>query len=170
MNYFKGFDQTRLQRLSALAPEAVERLTNTTLFSAIQALSGQPVNHYEQMKLQYFGSDYKFPTLQDIQVPCDFSATECTDFIANYQTQFNNTLMQHVTGYSTTLLETSSIEQSLEMLSDLQDFKVKDDDIKWMIRYNEFMQTITLNDICQDPYEANAKFLTFFVNNLKQKY
>jgi len=170
MEYYKGFDTALLQRLSAIAPEAVERFTQTALFSAAQSLSGQPVNPYERLKLKYFGPDYKFPTLHDVEVPEDFDPETYGQFIIDYQKDFTNTMQQNISGYHTVAASPCSIDVKLRELSAFDTFTLPDEMIKNNIRFNEFIQTVTMNDIYNNPYETNEKIITFYVNNLKQMY
>jgi hypothetical protein len=170
MEYYPGFDTTFLDKLSALSPELAEKFTNTALFSAVQSLSGQPRDPYERLKLQYFDPDYKFPTFQDIEVPHDFDSQEYGQFIMDYQKNYADSMMQELSSYQTVAASPCSIQYKVCELSGIGNFKMSDEMIKNNIRYNEFIQTVTMSDIYNNPYETSEKILTFFVNNLKQKY
>jgi hypothetical protein len=170
MEFYKGFDNSLLQRLSAIAPEAVERFTQTALFSAVQSLSGQPIDPYERLKLKYFGPDYKFPTLQDIEVPEDFNPETYGKYIMDYQKNFTDTMNQSLSGYHTAATLSGSLDTKLVQMSSIEPFTLSDEMIKNNIRFNEFIQTVTMNDIYNNPYETNEKIVTFYVNNLKQRY
>jgi hypothetical protein len=170
MERYQGIDTTLLDKLSALSPQVAERFTHTALFSAIQSLSGQPIDSYERMKQHYFGTDYKFPTLKDIEVPSNFNSLEYGDYVTNYQKEYTNTLTQQLTAYQTIAASPSSLQYKVCELSGISNIRLSDEMIKNNIRYSEFIQTVTLNDIYNNPDETCNKILTFYVNNLKQKY
>lgn len=157
MNFFEGLDMTVLNRLSALAPEKFEKLTHTSLFSQITALSGMPMNPWERIKWQYLGKDFEYPTIDKIPMPCDFSAANCIMSLSSIAADMTHTTTQKVSSFTS-----STTGLLIEPVTGV-DFNMDEKHIKSSIIITELVRSIPMSDIYTKPYETAAKVLNYYI-------
>ena len=69
-------DETFLQELSSALITKLN-VTASELLSALGDLSATPVHPYDQLKCEYFDTDYQFKTINDIEIPKEFCIHNC---------------------------------------------------------------------------------------------
>ncbi len=126
-------------------------MSETQLLSALETLSDMPIHPYEQAKYRYFGKDYKFPTINDIEVPENF----CLETSTKQLSAKNLELMQTITS-QTSVLDINPRNEAPIINEDL---------IKKNILNTEFIKSIPLTDINTNPVEVANKIITFYLNN-----
>lgn len=140
-----------LYQLSSVLLEKLDGITPTQLLSALDSLSGMPILPYEQAKYKLFGSDYKFPTINDIEVPAGFSYETYTPKLSSKVDQL--TVL--------TLNEASAIDLKPE-----KEFPMFNEDVvRKSILNTEFAKSITLNDVNTNPVEVAQKIIAFYLQN-----
>lgn len=140
-----------LYQLSSVLLEKLDGVTPTQLLSALNCLSGMPIHPYEQIKYSLFDKDYKFPTIDDIEVPANF----------NFETSMQELSCKHKELVSLMLAETSAISLIPEKETNI----FNKDIVKKNILNAELASSITLNDINTRPVEVAQKIITFYLQN-----
>jgi hypothetical protein len=118
-----------------------------------QCLSSIPTHPYERLKYEYFGPDYKFKCLDDIEEPEKVPYERCMEFIK----QKNNELMS-TTFHNLTCNEEDTICTGFSFLSGdkfLPDYTRQ----KKYIEFLEMTRNIPLNSITDENYLSIAKKL-----------
>lgn len=157
MNYLQGVDQTLLDRLSAFSPKTVERLTNTALFSAIQSLSGMPIDPWERYKWMYVGKDYKYPTIDELPLPEEYiDSYTYVQQVSTISKAMFDTTMQKVSALSSVDINSLS-HQNPETCID--PFYAKN-----QIIFAEVVRSIPLEKFYSEPIETAQKILSFYID------
>jgi hypothetical protein len=149
------FDVTTLiNQLSAQIQERFQQIiSNSELLSAIQALSAAPSHPYERIKYQLFGEDYKFPTINDVEIPQDFDPT-------TYARELSGKVMQ-------TQIATLSGLSGLDVNTVINpnDFTLPIATAKHNIQFMEIVRNLTMEDVQKDPFELARKLTSYYVKN-----
>lgn len=157
MNFFQGLDMSLLNRLSALAPDKFEKLTQTNLFSQISALSGMPMDPWERIKWQYLGKDFKYPTIEEIPSPINFDTQHCVCCLSSIAADMTNSTIQKVSSFTN-----STTGILLEPLTGI-DLNLNEKYIKSSIIITELVRSIPMSEIYARPYETAAKILNYYI-------
>jgi len=152
---YQGFDTTILQRLSAILPAEshykIDRLTNTQIFSAMMLLSGAPLHPWERLKWEYFGDDYKFPTIEEIEpAPITFDSAHCSCCLSAIGNDYNQTLISQTSALTTIPLTGIQMEMDPEH-------------IKKSITFIEVIKTMTPEIIETRPIETAQKVVNYYL-------
>jgi hypothetical protein len=156
-------DQTTILGLSAFLLEKLN-ITSAELLSALNELSGVPVNPYERLKYDYFGKDHVFPTIDDIEVPEAFCLHTCINSLSStYQLQ-QQTLSahsQHLENFECH----SHLGNAFATLSSTKEgepiFVVDKEKVKSYIEFHEVASSIPINSVNSSNYiEIAQKLLT----------
>jgi len=73
----------------------VHDLSGQELLDFVAVLSAMPAHPYEQLKYQYFDSDYQFPTIHDVELPEDFCIKACTQSLSSIHEDMKYTHLDH---------------------------------------------------------------------------
>lgn len=144
---------------------------NNVMLSAVNSLSSIPQLPYQFTKELLFGKDYKFPTLDDIEVPesitPDGMAAKITEIEINYQ----KTLIDSLTNPQDYNIQAPDNHLSiLAELSGDNTYVVTEDKLKSYIEYLELIQSIDLNSITKDnAVEMIKKLGYFYLNTVNKK-
>jgi hypothetical protein len=146
---------TLLNQLSAQIRQRFnEIISNSELLSAMQALSAAPSHPYERLKYQLFGEDYKFPTINDLEVPTDFDPV-------TYNCQLSSCVMQTqqsiLSGLSSLDVNSTNINAN--------SFSLPETTVKHNIQFMEIVRNLTVQDINDNPFEIAKKLTSFYVKN-----
>jgi hypothetical protein len=82
---------TSIELLSAFNSQ-IQDLSQTLL----QGLSADPIHPYDLIKLSLFGSDYKFPTIDEIEVPEEVTPQSIVDNLKGHEKQYRQNLLEYV--------------------------------------------------------------------------
>jgi hypothetical protein len=61
------------------------------------AISAIPAHPYERLKYQYFGPDYEFKTIDDVEEPVSIDSMECVEFLKKENEDLTCTLVECAT-------------------------------------------------------------------------
>ena len=73
---------------------SLEQSLSSVMLSAEQVLSATPNNPYDALKAQLFPSDYKFLTIDDIQVPEDITVQQIISCIEEQEKAYKEKLIE----------------------------------------------------------------------------
>jgi hypothetical protein len=155
-------DLTAVQQLSSILEGKLNNYTFAEILSSLQSLSGAPVHPYEQAKYKYFGSNYHFPTIDEIPFPLDFNYNTYTKELSSI---FNNT---NLAGHSALTAFEDKIKNfdnsGILNRADIENIVITDENIiKNNIKFTEAVKSISLSDIETKPIEVAQKLLSFYV-------
>jgi len=146
---------TILNQLSAQIRQRFnDIISNSELLSAIQALSAAPAHPYERLKYQLFGEDYKFPTINDLEVPIDFDPATYNCQLTSYVQQTHQTVLSSLTSID---VDSTNI--------DINSFTLPETTIKHNIQFMEIVRNLTVQDIESNPFEVAKKLTSYYVKN-----
>lgn len=163
-----AFTQTSTTELTSLS--SILNYTESALLSARAAISAVSMHPYDIMKVTYCGKDYKFPTIDEIEVPESVSADTITKGIETLLDQHQEKVLKEIAENSTPLTNF----ESYSMLSELSS------NGKWVTtpekyrKYIEFFEvlksvnvaTLTSADVAR---EVAHKFSYILLQALSQK-
>ena len=126
----------------------------TSLEQTVEScLSSIPVHPYERLRYQYFGPDYKFKTLEDIEEPEKLPYEKCLEYVK----QKNEEVLQ-TTFHNLTCCEEDQIHTAFTCCSGdkiLPDYKRQGKYIEFL----EMARNIPLNSITNENCQSIAKKL-----------
>jgi hypothetical protein len=136
---------------------------SAVMLSAARQLSATPINPYQALKTQLFPPDYKFPTIDDVEVPewvtLDGMISKIQEIETTYQknlieTQVNadKYIVQEPDGYLSILAECSGDNC----------FVVTEEKQKNYIEYLELINSTDIDSVNQDNCREIAKKLGYF--------
>jgi len=87
-----------LTTLQELSSTLIQRLnvTSTELLSALNGIEDIPAHPYEKLKYEHFDTDYKFKTIDDLDVPCSFCTTAATQSLTAISAQHETLHQTHI--------------------------------------------------------------------------
>jgi hypothetical protein len=162
--FFKQLSSDLLSRFAEHSPLFAELLSTIQT----QSLSGVPVNQYDKIKYNFFGPEYEFKTINDIEAPEKFNLNEITDNIKNASKQLNLITLSAAQAFQVyaesepVIPELSSVsfnasfDQSLEKIINV-------DLTRKNIQFTEVVRSMTLEQIENQPVETAKKLLSHFV-------
>ncbi len=140
---------TQFQELSTL-------LTISEQLSSILSLSGLPIHPYDNVKLKYFDSDYKFPCIEDISIPTDFCPYTYMHELSCITKQDIATCLSAI---NTQNLSSQTAFEGTNLLDE--------NSIKRNIEFSELVKTVTMDDIKTRPNETIQKLTSFYVKSYR---
>lgn len=124
---------------------------NTVMTSAVESLTAIPQLPYQFTKELLFGKDYKFPTIDDIEVPEGITPEGMAAKIAEIETNYQKTLIDTITNPLD--YNVQAPDNHLSILAELSGdntYVVTQDKFKSYIEYLEVVQSINLDSITQE--------------------
>lgn len=135
----------------------------------IASLSCTAVHPFEKLKQQYLSVDCKPITLKDIQLPsefCPYTSFSCLTAINKKYIEHSNTAVRELTA-NHELLNNPHIISPFTTLSSTvsgNDFVVDKQQVSNHLQFLEFLKTIPLTEIQQNPKEVAQKIVTQYIN------
>lgn len=161
--YLETLSGLLTQSLSAfLSPEwqsvkedlATLTSTVTSLEQSIESsLSGIPIHPYERLKYEYFGPDYCFKCLDDVEEPEKVPWERCLEYIKQKNDEILSTTFYNLTCNEEDRVDTAFACCSGEKLIPDHDRQKK------YIEFIEMARNIPLNSITDENYMSVAKKL-----------
>jgi hypothetical protein len=128
--------------------------TVTSLEQEVTAsLSSIPIHPYERLKYDYFGTDYTFKTLDDLEEPEDIPFEKCIDVLKEKNKDLMSTSFHNLTCCDEEKCMTAFSYTSCDCI--LPDHEKQ----KNYIEYVEIVRSIPLDSINADNYLSIAKKL-----------
>ena len=124
---------------------------NSVMTSAVDSLSSIPQLPYQFTKELLFGKDYKFPTINDIEVPEGITPEGMAAKISEIETNYQKTLIDTITNPQD--YNVQAPDNHLSILAELSGdntYVVTQDKFKGYIEYLEVVQSINLDSITQE--------------------
>lgn len=145
---------TILNQLSAQVHQRFQEIiSNSEFYSTLQALSAAPSHPYERLKWQLFGEDYKFPTINDIEIPEDFDPVTYAKQLSSCSQQTYNAAFSGFQGLSAD--SAFNIPECTTPLTTT----------KHSIQFMEIVRSLTVQDIQNNPVEIARKLASYYVKN-----
>jgi hypothetical protein len=144
---------------------------STVMTSAIDSLSGLPQLPYQFTKELLFGKDYKFPTVEEVEIPQGVTPEGMVAKITEIETNYQKTLIDTITNPEDYNIQAPDNHLSiLAELSGDNTYVVTPEKFKNYIEYLEMVQAIDIDSITQDnAVEKIDKLTYFYVNMLNKK-
>ena len=144
---------------------------NAVMLSAVDSLSSIPQIPYQFTKELLFGKDYKFPTLDDIEVPEGITPEGMAAKIAEIETSYQKTLIDTITNPQD--YNVQAPDNHLSILAELSGdntYIVTQEKFKGYIEYLEVVQSIDIDSITQEnAVDMINKLGYFYINCLNKK-
>ena len=124
---------------------------NTVMTSAVESLTAIPQLPYQFTKELLFGKDYKFPTINDIEVPEGVTSEGMVAKISEIETNYQKTLIDTITNPQD--YNVVAPDNHLSILAELSGdntYVVTQDKFKSYIEYLEVVQSIDLDSVTQE--------------------
>lgn len=143
-----------MQFLSGTIAERLN-MTPTELLSALNTLSAMPAHPYDQAKYELFGTDQKFTTFQEIEIPEGFNFSTAQIQLSNVVQQRQETVNSMISGFEVGPFEGAET---------YKEYKIIDrDTAKKSIIFSEAIRTLTIKEIEADPETVAKKVLSYFL-------
>lgn len=143
---------------------------NSVMTSAVDSLSSIPQLPYQFTKELLFGKDYKFPTINDIEVPKGITPEGMAAKIAEIETNYQKTLIDTITNPQD--YNVVAPDKHLSILAELSGdntYVVTEEKFKGYIEYLEMVQAIDIDSITQDNAVDMINKLGYFYLNIINK-
>lgn len=143
----------------------------TALTSALEQLSSIPQHPYHATKEILFGKDYKFPTIEDVEVPEQITTEGMIAKLAQIEENYQTTLIDTIVNPEEYNIQTPSNHLSiLAELSGDNTYVVTEDKYKNYIEFLELTQSIDINSVTpENSIEMIRKLGYFYTNCLNKK-
>lgn len=144
---------------------------NSVMVSAVDSLSSIPQLPYQFTKEILFGKDYKFPTIDDVQVPEGITPEGMAAKISEIETNYQKILIDTITNPQD--YNVVAPDNHLSILAELSGdntYIVTEEKFKGYIEYLEMVQSINLDSITQDnAVDMINKLGYFYLNTINKK-
>jgi hypothetical protein len=148
---------TILNQLSAQVQQRFnEVISNSSLLSAMQALSGAPAHPYERLKYDLFEKDYKFPTIEDIETPNDFDSKT---YMCELTSCSHKTQQAALSGLKQEQIQLKSVN--------LENLTIPTETLKHNLEFIELVRSISLEELQKDPVNLAKKLTSYYIKNYK---
>jgi hypothetical protein len=136
---------------------------SAVMLSAAEQLSATPINPYQALKAQLFPSDYKFPTIDDVQVPESVTIEGMIAKIQEIETNYQKNLIEtQINSDKYTVHEPDGYLSILAECSGDNCFVVTEEKQKGYIEYLELIRSTDIDSVNQDNCREIAKKLGYF--------
>jgi len=155
-------DVPTIQALSGVIIDELG-ITSTTFLSAVDSLSGAPVHPYDRLVFEHFGTDYKFPTIDDIPMPMDFCIHTTISKLTSINAQQKDLHDTHYTEMDN-FYDHPHIGNAFATLSG-DTFVINTDQLKKYIEFHEIVKSVPVERI--NSFEApliTQKLLHHYTN------
>lgn len=145
------------------------------LSSVNQQLTAIPNNPYLATKFMLFGSDYKFPTIDDIEVPEGITAEGLIAKLEDIQNKHQCRMIDCLTNpeeFNFDITNPSQIANQLSILAELSgenSYIVTQDRFKNYIEFLEIVDSIPDNQMTEETSRETIKKIGYYYVNLLNK-
>lgn len=166
---FPNFTPEQTSLFSQLSGSLFDKLSrNSPMFAqmlsaaqAMQELSAAACHPYEKMKIDLFGKDYKFPTIDDIEVPNDFNLDVLTEGIKRISKQIQTTSLSSVSAFAGFASDTEN--NSIENFNiNIPENTISPDLARKNIEFSEIVKSLTVDRLKEQPLEIAKKLISHF--------
>jgi hypothetical protein len=144
-----------LPLLTASLLQKLDNVTEGQLLSALESLSAMPASPYEQMKVKYFGRDYVFPSIKNLETPTNFDPRTCYGELTGIADSINVECGVMLSAFPETY-DSDYVEFNQEI-------------VKKGLEFTELVKTMTIDDINTKPVEMAKKLTTYFIKSFTTK-
>lgn len=168
MDLFNNLDEqtktTIIQTLSANILKYAEgnNVMLADLLSATRtmSLSGVPLSPYERLKQKYFDPKYVFKTINDVEIIEDIDPEELQKNIKKFNKTLNTISLSSLSAAQINANNVTNF--SLSSLNNEFDYIVDHNLVRCNIQYSEVINSMTLEQMENDPIETTKKLLTHY--------
>ncbi len=142
---------------------SLDCVLSAVMLSAQQQLSATPINPYEALKQQLFPCDYKFPTIDDVEVPKSVTLEGMIASIEDIEKQYQKNLIE--TQINSDMYEVHEPDGYLSILAECSGedcFVVTEEKQKGYIEYIELIRSTDIDSVNQDNCRDIARKLGYF--------
>jgi hypothetical protein len=144
---------------------------NTVMTSAVESLTAIPQLPYQFTKELLFGKDYKFPTIQEVEVPEGITPEGMAEKISQIEMNYQKTLIDTITNPED--YNVVAPDNHLSILAELSGnntYVVTEEKLKGYIEYLELVQSIDISSITKDnAVDMINKLGYFYLNTINTK-
>jgi hypothetical protein len=160
------------------ALSAVVNNLTVCLSSVNEQLTAIPNNPYLATKFMLFGNDYKFPTLDDINVPEEITTEGLIAKLEEIQNQHQCRIIDCITNpqdYDFNLTEPAQIANQLSILAELSgdsksnNYVVTQDKFKNYIEFIELVNSVDDSQMTEETSQETIKKIGYFYTTLLAK-
>ena len=159
-------DFSSLDSLSATLLDLI-----TVMTSAVESLTAIPQLPYQFTKELLFGKDYKFPTIQEVEVPEGITPEGMAEKISQIEMNYQKTLIDTITNPED--FNVVAPDNHLSILAELSGnntYVVTEEKLKGYIEYLELVQSIDISSITKDnAVDMINKLGYFYLNTINTK-
>lgn len=142
---------------------SLDCILSGAMLSAAQLLSATPINPYQALKAQLFPPDYKFPTIDDVEVPEWVTLDGMISKIQEIETTYQKNLIEtQVNADKYAVHEPDGYLSILAECSGDNCFVVTEEKQKNYIEYLELINSTDIDSVNQDNCREIAKKLGYF--------
>jgi hypothetical protein len=139
---------------------------SAVMLSAQQQLSAVPINPYDALKQQLFPCDYKFPTIDDVEVPEGVTIEGMIAKIEDIEKEYQKNLLEtQMNPEKYTVNEPDGYLSILAECSGDNCFVVTEEKQKGYIEYIELIRSTDIDSVNKDNCRDIAKRLGYFYLN-----
>lgn len=145
---------------------------NTVLTSAVDCLTALPQHPYLFTKELLFGKDYKFPTVDDVEIPEGITTEGMIEKITEFETSYQKTLIDSMTNpqeYDIRLPDNHLSFLAELSGEDTKTYIVTQDKLKNYIEYIEMVKAVDINSITPDNATTIINKLGYYYINMVNK-
>lgn len=157
---------TTAELLSAFNTE-IEKFSKTL----IQSLSTEAIHPYDLVKMSLFGPEYKFPTIDDIEVPEEVTTQSIVDKLKQQEKTYRSNLLDYMHNKET--FDVTGFHDHVSILSELsgeKNFVVTEKRFKNYIEALEIITSIDRESINEENYSDYYKKIGYCLTKvLSQK-
>jgi len=142
---------------------SLDCILSAVMLSAEQQLSATPINPYEALKQQLFPCDYKFPTIDDVEVPEGITIQSMISKIENIEKEYQKNLLE--TQLNPEKYVVNEPDEYLSILAECSGencFAVTEEKQKGYIEYMELIRSTSIDSVNKDNCRDIAKKLGYF--------
>lgn len=149
----------------------LDNILSATLLSAEQLLSATSVTPYEAIKAELFPPDYKFPTIDTVQVPESITVEGLISKIEEMESNYQKNLIEtQINPDKYTVHEPDGYLSILAEVSGENNFVVTEEKQKNYIEYLELINNTDIDSITEENcYDVIKKLGYFFVSAVGKK-
>lgn len=143
---------------------------NSVMMSAVECLSAVPQLPYQFTKEMLFGKDYKFPTVDEVEVPESITCEGMAAKIAEIETNYQKVLIDTITNpQEYNVLAPDNHLSILAELSGENTYIVTQEKFKNYFEYLEMVQAIDIDEITEDNAPEMIRKLGYYYLNMLNK-
>lgn len=137
---------------------------NSELLQAVKELSAVPLNPYDRLKHEYLGADYKFPTINDIEIPTDFNPITITSHLTGISQKHTEQAIKDATTLQAQITAAALDDVNHDKIMFDEIVRTDPETVKKNIIFTELVNSVTIHDVNHRPVETLQKLLSFYTN------